>query len=555
MSFILLIIVSISLAILNNVKYGNLKKKNLLAVTFVIYLFIVYMITILYSLISGNDDAKYIVAILVFLGFLIVIKRDVIIMKPKKITIDSVVLFISFNVLNQISEIEFIREKFINGDAYSYAFAALDLNTSDDMNIYDWTKHRVTFTFFVQSVIYKMKNLNNTDELLINDSILTSVAASSILYIFFFIVTSLRLIVELIKSKLSVIILGLVFLAYVTSNFVTGPLILGGATNVVMAHWFITTSVLIYILNSKKQISNRFSILIQIIISILILTTYPLLIPIPFILTIKLIYKNQYMLSDFIFLILSVILIINVILTYDLLKQQRDLAISGTFVSFNFNAHLALYVLSLFIICIIYKDKKEIFIYLMYLLSTFIYISIPYYVKFNSYLNYYNTKFLYLIIVPSLLLFVLLIVRHLIKIGQKIIVILSLIIMLCASIFQDRSLLTSRVQDIELSKSIYDLFEEKVDRVYYVDYLNIKDEELLLNLWADTRNINYTRAWIQGNPQSKGVELIFKNWRDDPEVRICEYVVFFPNSLIISRSNESISEAKRYCSFDSEVRN
>jgi hypothetical protein len=123
-----------------------------------------------------------------------------------------------------------------------------------------------------------------------------------------------------------------------------------------------------------------------------------------------------------------------------------------------------------------------------------------------------------------------------------------------SAIFQDRSLLTSRIQDVELSKSINDLFEEKVNRVYYVDYLNIKDEELLLNLWADTRNINYTSAWIQGNPQSKGVELIFKNWRNDPKVRICEYVGFFPNSLIISRSNESISEAKKYCSFDSEVR-
>jgi hypothetical protein len=104
-----------------------------------------------------------------------------------------------------------------------------------------------------------------------------------------------------------------------------------------------------------------------------------------------------------------------------------------------------------------------------------------------------------------------------------------------------------------MRNSIKNLAIEKNERIYYVDYIDEHDE-LLLNLWADTRNIDYSTPWVIGNRQSQGVSIIFAEWQSPPADRICRYVESFPESLIITKNENVITLAEEKCAFDFELR-
>jgi len=104
-----------------------------------------------------------------------------------------------------------------------------------------------------------------------------------------------------------------------------------------------------------------------------------------------------------------------------------------------------------------------------------------------------------------------------------------------------------------MRNSLNNLAKERKERLYYVNYID-KNEELLLNLWADTRNIDYSTPWEIGNTQSKGVSLIFSDWQSHPEDRICNYIKSFPDALIISKSEVDVFSATKVCLFNFELR-
>ena len=121
------------------------------------------------------------------------------------------------------------------------------------------------------------------------------------------------------------------------------------------------------------------------------------------------------------------------------------------------------------------------------------------------------------------------------------------------SSISNNSLILNNLQSTNMRNSLNNLANESKERLYYVNYLD-QSEELLLNLWADTRNIDYSTPWEIGNKQSRGVSLIFSDWQSPPEDRICNYIKSFPNALIISTSKVDIISATKVCRFDFELR-
>lgn len=292
------------------------------------------------------------------------------------------------------------------------------------------------------------------------------------------------------------------------------------------------------------------------ILNILVLMNYPLLIPLSASLTLYMIFVKKENFINFTSIFLFALFISYTFQVINSLIKHNSNGLGGSFASYNFKFYFVLFLLAGSIQLIVAKFDYWILYYPFTILLTFFYISLPYIKKNGFDLNYYNTKYLYLLMVPILVILMVNIYQFIEKTQNKylfLVTVLLLFVLSTLSSISNNSLIVNNLQTTSMRNSLNNLAKERKERLYYVNYVD-QNEELLLNLWADTRNIDYSTPWVIGNNQSKGVSLIFSDWQSHPEDRICNYIRSFPNALIISKSEVDVFSATKVCLFDFELR-
>jgi hypothetical protein len=558
MTLILIICIALSISLLmENQFFVTLHSADKFILSFVLYLFFTLIVTYFYTILTSKDFNRYIFSIIAILAFLILAElKNRNNYEIKMIFTNSVAITSSVVLIWVIAQINFLQDKFTTGDSYSYAFGALDFNTQGDIKSSDWTKFMTPLPNFIPSLVYFIKTLQSSSSNVEIDEIITSITFTSLAIYSFTILVIIRLIqfkINDLKSRYSLIIVSIVFMS---SDFVFGPLSLGTAINATLSHMLILFAYLTYLFTINNEPLQKFSIEISMIINVLVLINNPLMLPLSAGLTLRhILVKKQFFLSWQSLVLFATFGFILFQVIFSLVRYNA-FGLGGSFSKIDFELYLTIFVF----ITILFTIISKINIYYIYFLATititFLYISIPY-IKDNKIdLNYYNTKYLYLLIVPVMIIMLLSIYAHIEKNKPRYALQLSVFTLLALSIvssFYNNTLVIKNLQSTSLRNSIKNLENEKHERVYYVDYIDQHDE-LLLNLWADTRNINYSTPWVKGNKQSLGVSTIFAEWQTPPSDRVCAYVKSFPDALIVSKNKSAIAVAKENCTFNFELR-
>jgi hypothetical protein len=341
-----------------------------------------------------------------------------------------------------------------------------------------------------------------------------------------------------------------------SSDFVFGPISLGTAINASLSHMLILFAYLVHTLTKNEDLPQRISIEISMIINILVLINYPVMLPVTAGLTIYNIFtrKQNFMRWSSLFLFLIFTLALSQVITS--LIQHNNAGLGGSFSKTQFESYLIIFILATILFLSLSKFNYYVLYYLSAITITLLYMSIPYIKNSGLELNYYNTKYLYLLIVPILIILIIVLCNSIEKEQPRYIfelMVFTLLVLSVSSSLYNNTLITKNLQSTSMRNSIKNLTIEKNERIYYVDYIDEHDE-LLLNLWADTRNIDYSTPWVIGNKQSQGVSITFAEWQSPPADRICRYVESFPDSLIITKNENVITLAEEKCAFDFELR-
>ena len=558
MTIVLIISIALSISvIMENKFFRKIHQADKFVLSFVMYLFLMLIVTYFYTISSSKDHNRYILSIIAILIFFTLVEfKSKNNYEIKIIFTNSVIITSSIVLIWQVAQINFVQDKFTNGDSYSYAFGALDLNSQGDIKPSDWTKFMTSLQAVIPSISYYIKTLKNSSSAVDVEVIITAISFTSILVYLVTLLTIIRIIGNELNKSFFRNLLIVVSLIFMSSDFVAGPLSIGTAINASISHMLLLFTYLVYVLSKDKKLSSKVTLELSMIINILVLINYPIMLPISFGLTFFIIIKNKQNLKSWSFLFLFTFFILYLIQVLDSLIRYNNTGIGGSFAKSDFEFYLIIFAFTATLLLLIERFYYYTWYFPAVIMITFLYMSIPYIVNNQLVLNYYNTKYLYLLMVPALVILMIIFCSRIEKNQPHYIfqlLVFTLLALSLTSSFYNNTLITKNLQSSSMRNSIKNLSIEKNERIYYVDYIDEHDE-LLLNLWADTRNIDYSTPWVIGNNQSQGVSIIFAEWQSPPADRICRYVESFPESLIITKNENVITNAEEKCAFDFELR-